>query len=392
MLVRALTRLRLVSAIFCLAQAGCALPGAGPNAQRIIDQPGASDQTFAVVDVQPDVLNVLADRKPPSLAARFGSAHRAPKVRIVSGDVIAVSLWEAPPGTLFTGSTRSDRVEGTSGATTIPPQSVGNDGTIRVPFAGRINVVGQTAADVEKSVTAALAHKAVQPQVLVEVRQSALNTVTVTGEVTGGARVPVTAGGQRVLDVIAAAGGLKVPVKESVIELTRGSATARASFESVVSSPPENVFVYPGDTVTVVREPRTFTVLGATTHNAEIPFESDNVSIGEALAQAGGLEDSRADPAGVFLFRLEPYAIAQKLLPPDCPLLDQHGMTPIVYRFDLFKPVVFGMLNHFWIEPNDMIYVANASGAETAKFLNISQGAVGNSLAAGAIAVTAIRY
>jgi polysaccharide export outer membrane protein len=293
---------------------------------------------------------------------------------------------------LFTGSTRSDRVEGTSGATTIPPQSVGNDGTIRVPYAGRVNVIGQTAADVEKSVTAALANKAVQPQVLVEVRQSARNTVTVTGEVTGGARVPVTAGGQRVLDVIAAAGGLKVPVKESVIEVARGSATARAPFESVVSNPRENVFVYPGDTVTVVREPRTFTVLGATTHNAEIPFESDSVSMGEALAQAGGLEDNRADPSGVFLFRLEPYAIARKLLPPDCPLLDPHGMTPIVYRFNLFKPAVFGMLNHFWIEPNDMIYVANASGAETAKFLNISQGAVGNSLAAGAIAITAIRY
>ena len=392
MLVRALTRLQLLSAIFCLVQAGCALPGAGPNAQRIIDQPGPSDQTFAVVDVQPDVLNVLAARTRPSLAARFGRTSRTPEVRIVRGDVIAVSLWEAPPGTLFTGSTRSDRVEGASGATTIPPQSVGSDGTIRVPFAGRVNVVGQTAADVEKSVTAALANKAVQPQVLVEVRQSARNTVTVTGEVTGGARVPVTAGGQRVLDVIAAAGGLKVPVKESVIEVTRGSATARAPFESVVSNPRENVFVYPGDTVTVVREPRTFTVLGATTHNAEIPFESDSVSIGEALAQAGGLEDNRADPSGVFLFRLEPYAIAQKLLPPDCPLLDQHGMTPIVYHFNLFKPAVFGMLNHFWIEPNDMIYVANASGAETAKFLNISQGAVGNSLAAGAIAITAIRY
>ena len=231
MLVRALTRLQLASTIFCLVQAGCALPGAGPNAQRIIDQPGPSDQTFAVVDVQPDVLNALAARTRPSLAARFGGTSRRPEVRIAPGDVIAVSLWEAPPGTLFTGSTRSDRVEGTSGATTIPPQSVGNDGTIRVPYAGRVNVIGQTAADVEKSVTAALANKAVQPQVLVEVRQSALNTVTVTGEVTGGARVPVTAGGQRVLDVIAAAGGLKVPVKESVIEVARGSATARAPFE-----------------------------------------------------------------------------------------------------------------------------------------------------------------
>jgi polysaccharide export outer membrane protein len=378
--------------VFGASLLGCALPGAGADARSILEQRGWANQSFAVVHVAPAVLDTLALRRPPSLAARFGGKRRVPDMRIVPGDLVTVSLWEAPPGTLFGAPSNAERFASTSGNVTVPTQSVGNDGTIRVPYAGRIPVVGERASDVEHEITAALANKTVQPQALVEVKQSALNAVTVTGEVAGGARVPVTAGGQRVLDVIAAAGGLRVPVKESIVEVTRGSVSARAAFEDVVNDPRENVFVLPGDTVTVIREPHSFTVLGATTRNAEIAFDAAHVSMGEALALAGGLEDNRADAAGVFVFRLEPYAVARRLLDPDCPLLNPHGMTPVVYHFNLLDPVVLGMLNHFWVEPNDLVYVANASGAETAKFFNIAQGVVGNTLTAGAIAVTATRF
>jgi polysaccharide export outer membrane protein len=282
----------------------------------------------------------------------------------------------------------AENATNTSGTVTIPAQSVGNDGTIRVPYAGRVPVVGQTAADVEHAITTALANKAVQPQALVEVQRSERNTVTVTGEVAGGARVAINAGGERVLDVIAAAGGLRVPVKESIVELTRGKATARIAFEDIVNDPRENVFVLPGDVVTVVRESRTFTVLGATTHNAKIAFDAQHESMAEALALAGGLEDNRADASGVFLFRREPFAIARRLLPPGNVLLNRHGLTPIVYRFNLAQPATMAVLSSFPVEPNDVIYVANASGADVQKFFNITQGAVNGTLTAAAIIAT----
>ncbi len=99
-----------------------------------------------------------------------------------------------------------------------------------VPYAGRIRVVNETPASVESKIVKALDGKAVQPQALVTVQQSSANTVTVTGEVAGGARVPLSSGGERVLDVIAAAGGLRAPVDESVVQLTRGKLSTRALF------------------------------------------------------------------------------------------------------------------------------------------------------------------
>ena len=50
--------------------------------------------------------------------------------------------------------------------------------------------------------------KAIQPQVLVSVVRSVSNSVTVSGEVVNGARVPLSTKGDRVLDVIAASAGI----------------------------------------------------------------------------------------------------------------------------------------------------------------------------------------
>ena len=62
-----------------------------------------------------------------------------------------------------------------------------------------------------------LADKALDPQALVIVKKSSANTVSVSGEVVAGARVPLSPGGDRLLQVIAAAGGLRAPAYEPVV-------------------------------------------------------------------------------------------------------------------------------------------------------------------------------
>jgi polysaccharide export outer membrane protein len=51
---------------------------------------------------------------------------------------------------------------------------------------------GRTPAEIERDVLAGLAGKAIEPQVLVTVTRSLSNAVTVTGEVTNGARIPLS--------------------------------------------------------------------------------------------------------------------------------------------------------------------------------------------------------
>jgi polysaccharide biosynthesis/export protein len=68
----------------------------------------------------------------------------------------------------------------------------------------------------QQTIQARLANRALQPQAIVVVERSFANTAIVTGEVVAGAEVPLSPGADRLLEVIAAAGGAKAPVCSAV--------------------------------------------------------------------------------------------------------------------------------------------------------------------------------
>ena len=85
--------------------------------------------------------------------------------------------------------------------------------------------------------------------------------------------------------------------------------------QAIINNPAENIFVLPGDVITAIRQPLTYTAFGATGRNAVIPFDQVEVSTEEAIAKAGGMLDYQADPDGVFIFRFEPVSLARQLDP-----------------------------------------------------------------------------
>src|SRR5262249_40032279 len=144
-------------------------------------------------------------------------------------------------------SSPTDHVSAGSRSVTIPEQMVGRDGAISVPFAGRVPVAGRLPVEVQHAIEERLAEKAIEPQVIVTVTKSLSNSVTVTGEVVNGARVPLSLKGDRLLDLIAAVGGAKSPVYETFVRLSRGGVTATIPMEALVSNPAENIYAQPGD-------------------------------------------------------------------------------------------------------------------------------------------------
>src|SRR5262249_52681903 len=155
--------------------------------------------------------------------------------------------------------------------------------------------------------------RALDPQALVIVKRSAANTVSVAGEVIGGKRIELSPGGDRLLQVIASAGGAGAPVHETFVRLSRGGVTATVPLATLVANPEQDIFVEPGDVLTVVRRPQTFSVFGAAGKNTTITFTSDRLSLSEALAKASGLRDERANPQAVFLLRYEPVDLVKAL-------------------------------------------------------------------------------
>jgi polysaccharide export outer membrane protein len=260
--------------------------------------------------------------------------------------------------------------------TRIPLQAVGTDGGITVPYAGRIPVAGHTPDEVERMINDRLAGKAVDPQALVAVLSSPSNSVSVAGEAVGGKRVPLNPGGERLVDVIAAAGGAQAPVHDTFVALSRDGVTATVPLATLVDHPEENIFARPGDMLTLVQRPQTFSVFGATGKNAAIRFTRDRLSLSEALAQAGGLLDDKADPRAVFLFRYEPDSVVQAL---GQPLATQtpKGVSPVAYRFDLNDPNSYLLARQFPVRDKDIVFVANAEIEPLYRFFTALQNVTG---------------
>ncbi|MCO4318303.1 polysaccharide export protein [Phyllobacterium sp. 21LDTY02-6] len=370
---------------------GCAIPRAGPTAQNIVEQRKSETQlNYALVDVGKNVMAFAATRPRESLVRQFGAGPRSSDLRIAVGDVVTVNVWEAPPGTLFgTNMSVAGFQQSTGSTVAIPPQTVTGNGTIGVPYAGRIKVLGNTPSQVEQQIVKSLEGKAVQPQALVTIQRSTANSVTVTGEVAAGARISLTGAGERVLDAIASAGGIRAPASDSIVGLTRNGVAGRIPFDLMLEHPEENIRIRPGDLITVVREPRTFLVFGAAGRNAELPFDASRITMADALGKAAGLNDQRADVTGVFLMRHELASVARRFVPQDNPLLASGELIPVIYRFNMRDANTWLAMQRFEIQPRDVIYIANASGADIQKVMAIFQGVSAPAMSATSIGISA---
>ncbi|MEE7438759.1 sugar transporter [Methylobacterium oryzae] len=388
---------------------GCTyMPAAGPTASAI--QAGAEVATadggilarYEIIDVTPSVVEALRGRPLDSLLASFGDHRPSSEPVIGIGDMVSVSVWEAGSGGLFSGPLVADRFSAGSKSALIPEQPVGRDGAISVPYAGRIKVAGRRTQDVQALIENELAGKAIQPQVLVSVTRPISQAVTVTGEGAAGARLPLSGHGDRILDVIAAAGGNRAPVNETFVRLSRGPVTATVPLTTVgnrapvnetfvrlsrgpvtatvplttvVSNPRENIYLRPNDVLTLVRDPQTFIAVGALGNSTELPFQADGITLAQALAKARGLSDFAADPAGTFIFRFEPASVVRRLSP-GSKLLGT-PLVPVVYRIDMRDPNSLFVSQAFRMRNRDLIYVSNAPFTEVQKVLTAFNGVTG---------------
>ena len=351
--------------------AGCsALPTAGPTVSDVKSQEVKDNLArFDLVDIDDNVVAALLALPAESFHVRFKKYGRPPQPKIGIGDSLVISIWEAAGGGLF-GTSPTDHVSAGSRSVTIPEQVVGRDGGVSVPFADRVPAAGRLPVEVQKAIEQRLAEKAIEPQVIVTVTKSLSNSVSVSGEVVSGARVPLSLKGDHLLDLIAAAGGARSPVYETFVRLSRDGITATIPMEALVSDPAENIYGYSGDVLTLVRLPQSFTVFGATGVNTQVNFTAERMTLVEGLAKAGGLQDLRSDPGGVFLFRFEPPGIVNALGRPQLHT-GPDGSSPVVYRLDLSDAKSYFLAQRFAMHDKDIIYVANADLNELQKFFTL---------------------
>jgi polysaccharide biosynthesis/export protein len=371
---------RVTAIMICAVLAGCqSVPGEGPLASAInadsgrsgpeIGRPNAA--VFEVVDVDGRSARLVSDYVSTALKRRFGfGGGGAGRAVIGVGDQLKVTIFEAGADGLFSTSESKQ----TSLDVVVQP-----DGTAAIPYVGSVRFVGKTLEEARQAILAALASKAVEPDVIVSSLNTPSRSVTVSGAVAKSAQIPLNLTGEQITDVIAKAGGPVAQPYESYVTLVRGKRTGTVLLKSVIDNPSENIYVQPGDQVFVTRDPRTFTLLGAIKGNARVEFGANDLNLLEAVALGGGGNDNAVDTEGYFLFRYEEPDVVlgligrqrfdelvRKGMKPN-----KDGRYPIVYRFNMRNPDSLVVGQTFPVKSRDVIYAARHMSVDFAKFLGI---------------------
>jgi polysaccharide export outer membrane protein len=363
-----------------LALGACTiLPSQGPEATRIASKASASSGAFDNTGENPRVAYAFVPVTEPVLlaAARSGlgnrlagrlSDRRGPsRLTIGAGDIVTFTIFEAAPGGLFTppasaGARPGNFVE-------LPPQAVGRDGAISIPYAGTINVVGRTPSEVERTIEGRLKNRAIEPQVILTIREQRALQASVLGEVNAAAKLTLNPQGERVLDLIARAGGPRFPAYETLVSVQRGGQRAQTSLATLVKEPSNNIYVQPGDSIFLTREQRYFVALGASGQNGLFNFDAERVTLSYAMGKAGGLLDERADPGAVFIYRLESRKLLHSLGIDTSNIPANGEMVPTIYAINLREPSGLFLTQAWTMQDKDVIFVANAVSVEITKFL-----------------------
>lgn len=367
-------RAAVISASLMLT--GCtALPSSGPAPRAIASEAAVTMSTesnkvginYVLLDLSKSVLGYFKSEAATSLRDGFGGGRGGPpSIPLGVGDTVEVSVFESQSGGLFIPSDAGSRP---GNYITLPPQQIDSNGWISVPYAGNVEAAGRPKEQVEREIEDRLANRAIEPQVVITVTVSKSSQVAVLGDVNTPRKVDVTAAGERVLDVISTAGGISTPGMETYITLQRRGRAGTVSYNRLTSTPAENIYVAPGDTIFANRERRTFLAFGASGTNGRYDFEESSLTLAEALAKAGGLLDSRADPAQVALYRtVDRKTLAQ--IGVDLTHFSE-DLIPVVFRANLRDPSAFFAVRQFAMQDKDLIYISNSDSVELIKFLNI---------------------
>ena len=363
--------------VVALLPACTLLPGTGPTSDAVNGNATAGIRSttslpYALVDVSADTIGFLSQPNLISFKGEFPDKRPKPNQVIGVGDVLDVSIFEAAPGGLFTPGQASGARPGNF--VTLPSQAVDQKGSIYVPYAGEIPSAARTIPEIQQAIVARLRNRAIEPQVVVSLNTQHSSVVSVLGDVNTPGVEPLNSVGERLLSLLARAGGPKFEAIESYVTLQRDGKRVKVLLSRVVHDPSENIFIRPNDVLFVTHEAPSFTALGALNQNvfgfnSEITFDVETLTLAQAMGKAGGLADQQSDPSEVYVYRYENRQFLEKLGVDTARFAFE--AIPTIYHVNLRDPSGLLLASGFQMRTKDVMYVANAKVVDYYKFLTL---------------------
>ncbi|SDA12578.1 polysaccharide biosynthesis/export family protein [Sphingomonas sp. NFR15] len=344
-------RLRTATVASLLALSACsALPGGGPSAGTMRKAPEVD-----VVAVTPELAAAARERtaleRDTALAnalARLGGAALAPEFRFAPGDVAAVSVWSFSP---WPGSGAG--MAGGPNQIDLGSFTLANDGTVILPYAGRLALAGMTLAQAQQAVAARYVTLRIlqRPSALVKVSASPHSDILVTGAVGQPRTVGWSAAGVTLAQAVTQAlGDGNATLGAGDLSATRAAVRVAVLREGaapveipVAAALEERIALQPGDRVVVRKAPSVEVTMlgGGTRRNGVIGF-AKQPALAEALAEANGLDGNTANDHAVFVLRR------------------REGAKPVLYDFAWKRGAGLVAAQDFPLDNGDVVYVSEA--------------------------------
>ncbi len=346
-------RLYKVASILCMAAtlSGCGsfLSGSGPYSSAI--ESGAKESEsglpYKLIDLTPNTVSEYSRKAPLPASANISNTGTT-AIQLVPGDVIKVMISDSVEGGVFAPLS--------AGGTVFETVRVSSDGTISLPYVGSINVRGYTLTKVDETLRKKLKGTvATDPQVHSEMVGDLSGSVLVAGAVKTPGRFSSLQGPLTILDAVNMAGGPILEPHLINVIVRNGKKAYSINYDEVLSG--KNRQVSPRSEIILERARQRFVAMGSIKDPGLKDLPSRNPSLLEVLGSVGGLDEQKADPQGVFVFRInsEP----------------KEGQPAAeVFRLDMRKPESIFLARAFQVFPEDAIYVTNAPVYEWQKIIS----------------------
>lgn len=332
----------VIALLSMVVSAGCAFAPGG-HIDYDSEEDVALDDKVDIVPITPELIATYRERmngiRAQSMTPELRNKLDSYEYHVGPGDVLNIIVYDHPELTIPAGSERSAAEAGTI---------VHADGTLYYPYIGRVDVEGKTVNQIRDIIARRLSTYITDPQVEVSVAAYLSKRVYVSGAVGNPGMIPITNVPMTVLDAISQAGGPSETANWHDVTLNRGGEEIELSLFEMLKqgNMTQNRLLHAGDVLHVPSaENQNVAVLGQVRNAGNIQVGNERLTLTSALARAGGVIETRAEPSGIFVIRGNPEG-SEKLA--------------TVYQLDISNAVALNMGTYFPLEPQDVVYVTAA--------------------------------
>jgi len=274
--------------------------------------------------------------------------------KLGSGDVLQITVWDHPELAAAVGQP----AQNTKTSDAAPGFVVNSEGNIQFPYIDKpIRAAGKRAEEVQREIYTELSKVFVKPQVTVRVASFRAAQVYVDGDVRAPGAQTINDIPMTLTEAVSRAGGFAPTADQSRVTITRNGTTYPVNVAQMMKmgKSPADIMLQPGDMLHVdARDDNSVYVMGEVMKpQAVSPLRDGTLTLGEALTQAGQINQETSDAKQLFVLR------------------QATGDAPVIYHLDARSPVSMLLANQFDLQSKDVVYVDNSGLVRANRVLNL---------------------